>query len=205
MASACSPTSWPTRCSRAQPARAATTTATARSAGRSPSTRLLSREAASISVSGGASLTGVFFLTSASGETLVVKAVEGGGRAQLAAEVMKAVGVSGAGQRTVPLSSSEGRTLVATMKALATAQAQPGQDPATHPIMQKIGRQLEDGKFDAVAVMPKQSNLTNIDDLHAAANAQTIFTLMFKNGFFATLGRIHAADMMMGNGTASTA
>lgn len=157
-------------------------------------------EASRMSVSGGASLTGVFFLTGRGGETIVVKAAAGGARSQLAAEMMGASEAPGLQQRTLLLASKEGRTMLKEMHRLASKFRRMNKTAkGENPLKTKMASQLESGNFDCVTVMPGASNLSNLEDLHGNAEFDVVFQRMIAGSFFGDLGRIHAADMIMGN------
>lgn len=158
------------------------------------------KDAISISASGGASLTGVFFLKNKGGKSLVVKPAAGGARNQLAGEMMAASGAHSVDQRTIPLDSPEGKAVLKVMKTLAAKKAKSEKlAKGTHPIEAKITNQLEGGQFDSLSVMEGYDNLSNMEDLHKSDKFPEVFQSMVKNGFFNGLGRTHAADMMMGN------
>lgn len=157
-------------------------------------------DATSISASGGASLTGVFFLKDASGASIAIKPASGGARNALAAEIVDMSGAHGADQRVIPLASPEGQQMVQVMQKLASKYRKKHKTKkGQNPIKVKIAHQLESGKFDSVIIMAGYDNLTNIADLTGEDNFLEIFDKMVANGFFGGLGRTHAADMMMGN------
>jgi hypothetical protein len=157
-------------------------------------------EASRIAVSGGGSLTGVFFLSGRGGETLVIKAAKGGARSQLAAEMMGATTGEHSYQRTILLDSGEGKSLLKHMHRLASKyRRQHKTAKGQNPVKLRIASQLESGKFDAVTVTPMHQNLTNLEDIHSRDDFPELLQLMLEGGFFADLGRIHAADMVMGN------
>lgn len=157
-------------------------------------------DAKSISASGGASLTGVFFLKDKAGTTLVVKPAVGAARNQLAGEIMDAAGAHGVSQRAILLDSPEGKRLLKVMHKLASKYRRENKTAkGQNPIKKKIESQLESGDFDSVMVMAGYDNLSNMEDLAQSDDFQQVFALMVRNGFFNGLGRTHAADMMMGN------
>ncbi|MGB0113670.1 MAG: hypothetical protein WBP59_10650, partial [Ilumatobacteraceae bacterium] len=59
--------------------------------------------------------------------------------------------------------------------------------------------QLVSGAHDSVMIMQSYENLSNLEELQESDDLQGTFALMLNNGFYDGLGRIHAADMMMGN------
>jgi hypothetical protein len=157
-------------------------------------------EASRINISGGPGLTGVFFLSDPGGETLVVKGVKGRARSQLAAEMMGAATGEHANSKTIALDSVQGKYLLKHMHRLASKyRRKHNTAKGQNPVKGKIERQLESGVFDAVMVMPMYENVTNLEDVHQRDDFPEVLQAMLDGGFFTDLGRIHAADMFMGN------
>ena len=156
-------------------------------------------EAKSIRFTGEGSANGVFFLKSAD-TSLVVKPALGAARNQLAGEIMQESGAHAVGMRTIALASPEGKKLLKTMKSLASkAKAANKKAKTPDTITPAVARLASGGEYDSVTVMPAYQNLSNMQELVSGDNFGDTFKLMLKNGFFAGLGKIHAADMLMGN------
>jgi hypothetical protein len=144
------------------------------------------------------SATGVFFLKDKAGKTLVVKGAHGTARLEMAGEIMEAAGGEAVPQRMISLSSKEGKKLVSVMKSLAKKAAP---DPTTgqNEVLPKFNTQIAGGGFDAVQVMEAYQNLGNVQDLAESGDLAQTIPMMVKHGFFRQLGRMHAADIFMGN------
>ena len=157
-------------------------------------------DATSIGASGGSSLTGVFFLKDKSGGGIVVKGALGAARNALAGEIMDMATGSSVDQRVILLASPEGQRMLKVLHKLAAKDGKKKKlKKDANPIEAKITSQLDSGKFDSVVVMATQVNLSDFEALTAKADFGTMIQKMADNGFFAGLGKIHAADMMMGN------
>lgn len=154
-------------------------------------------DAKSMSASSG-SATGVFFLKDKGGKTIVVKGAHGTARLEMAGEIMEAAGGEAVPQRMIALKSSEGKKLLSVMKSLAKKVPV---DPTTNKneVLDKFNTQLAGGQYDAVQVMEAYENLSNIQEAVEKADMAQLLPMMLKNGFFRQLGRIHAADVFMGN------
>lgn len=144
--------------------------------------------------------TGVFFLKDKSDTTLVVKAVDHAGRAAFGNDVIAAAGAEAVNQRVIPLASPEGQQLLKVMQSLASKYRKKNKTAkGQNPIKLKIQKQLLSGANDSVMIMEAYQNLSNLEELQESDDLQGTFALMLVNGFYDGLGRIHAADMMMGN------
>ncbi len=154
-------------------------------------------DATSMSATGG-SATGVFFLKDKRGATIVVKGAHGTARLEMAGEIIHAAGGEAVAQRMIALQSKEGKKLVGVMKSLAKkAPVDPG--TGKNEVLAKFNTQIAGGQFDAVQVMEASPNLGNLQDLAMSGDIAQILPMMMKSGFFRQLGRIHAADVFMGN------
>ena len=148
---------------------------------------------------GEGSANGVFMLKTKSA-ALIVKGQSGAARSQLASEMMEASGAHGVTSRTIALASPEGAQLLKVMYKLAKSadKALPKNTPATDRAMTAVNT-LASAKYDSVTVMPSYDNLSNLVDVARDDDVVNMLERMKKNGFFNGLGKIHAADMMMGN------
>ncbi|HEY4607890.1 MAG TPA: DUF4157 domain-containing protein, partial [Ilumatobacteraceae bacterium] len=156
-------------------------------------------EAKTIRFTGEGSANGVFFLKTAA-EALVVKPALGGARSQLASEIMQDSGAHTVGMRTIALDSPEGKKLLKVMKSLASkAKKANKKGKVEDKITPAVNKLAAGDGYDSVTVMPAYENLSNMQELVSGSNFGGTFQLMLKNGFFAGLGKIHAADMLMGN------
>jgi len=144
------------------------------------------------------SAVGVFFLKDKSGKTIVVKGAHGTARLEMADEIMQAAGGEAVPQRMIPLASKEGKQLLSVMMKLAKKVAP---DPVTkeNAVLDKFNTQFTGGKFDAVQVMETSQNLGDLQSLAETGDMAQLLPMMAKNGFFRQLGRVHAADVFMGN------
>lgn len=144
------------------------------------------------------SATGVFFLKDKAGKTLVVKGAHGTARLEMAGEIMEAAGGEAVPQRMISLSSKEGKKLVRVMKSLAK-KAPVDTSSGKNEVLAKFNSQIAGGGFDAVQVMEAYENLGNVQDLAESGDLGQTIPMMVKHGFFRQLGRMHAADIFMGN------
>lgn len=144
------------------------------------------------------SATGVFFLKDKAGKTLVVKGAHGTARLEMAGEIMEAAGGEAVPQRMISLSSKEGKKLASVMKSLAK-KAPVDTETGQNEVLAKFNTQIAGGGFDAVQVMEAYANLGNVQDLAESGDLGQTIPMMVKHGFFRQLGRMHAADIFMGN------
>ncbi|MEO8610276.1 MAG: hypothetical protein ABI690_20440 [Chloroflexota bacterium] len=143
-------------------------------------------------------VTGVFFISNKAGEQLVIKPARRGARSVMATSIMKDVGVDTSGIRNIPFNSTEDKKLRKVVKKLIN------QKKATENALLQWGK-LPTSDFDSFVVMEKVENLKTFQNIANGSGFEDIgefsrmLDRMWSSAFWFDLGRVHAADMMMGN------
>jgi hypothetical protein len=143
-------------------------------------------------------VTGVFFISNKAGEQIVLKPARRGARSVMATSIMKDVGVETSGIRNIPFNSTEDKKLRKVVKKLIK------QKKATENALLQWGK-LSTSDFDSFVVMEKVENLKTFQNIANGSGFEDIgefskmLDRMWSSAFWFDLGRVHAADMIMGN------
>lgn len=133
----------------------------------------------------------VLLLKDKHNQAVVIKGITGAARTAVATTIMAETGQAPKG-RTFLLESDQGKKLKKRLQKLA-GNNKTIDDETTSAIAKFFD------SSDSVLVMEAEANLVNMQKLTGSNQFGSVFETMKANHFFGGLGRIHAADMMVGN------